>query len=224
MAQLTAAKGTSIVLPNGRSLQQSFKVLAQVNVDTFNREVRNGLLIGESPDKIARRLKGRLRRGQTGSVKQMAQKGGQLTARANREVSTLVRTSMNKWPTLQASRSIKPIKMSPKSIATLRRWTARHRPSVDRLMAASSNTAAGHNRRSISTALSTTVPVVDYKWLGIIKAPPPGRRKAAQGTVPANQTYGQWLFDQSKADKEKILGGKRRQPISTSCLARWGQA
>ena len=28
--------------------------------------------------------------------------------------------------------------------------------------------------------------------------------------MPANQTYGQWLFDQSKADKEKILGGKRR--------------
>ncbi len=95
VAQLTAAKGTSIVLPNGRSLQQSFKVLAQVNVDTFNREVRNGLLIGESPDKIARRLKGRLRQGQAGSVKQLAQKGGQLTARANREVSTLVRTSMN---------------------------------------------------------------------------------------------------------------------------------
>ena len=209
VAQLTAAKGTSIVLPNGRSLQQSFKVLAQVNVDTFNREVRNGLLIGESPDKIARRLKGRLRQGQTGSVKQLAQKGGQLTARANREVSTLVRTSMNQVANAasqQVYQANQDVTKKYRYIATL---DGRTSPICRALDGTEHPYGKGPQPPQHFNCRSTTVPVIDYKGLGL-STPPPGRRKAAQGTVPANQTYGQWLFDQSKADKEKILGGKRR--------------
>jgi uncharacterized protein with gpF-like domain len=39
---------------------------------------------------------------------------------------------------------------------------------------------------------STTVPVIDYEGLGFTP-PPPAKRASANGQVPADQTYGEWL-------------------------------
>ena len=55
---------------------------------------------------------------------------------------------------------------------------------------------------------STTVPIVDYKGLGI-PPPKPGKRRSSGGLVPANQHYGQWLFDQSKEVKADVLGASK---------------
>ena len=60
---LTAAQGTTITLPNGKVLEKSFRGLAESQADLFAKTVRNGLLIGESTDKIAKDLKGTLRFG-----------------------------------------------------------------------------------------------------------------------------------------------------------------
>ena len=56
-----------------------------------------GFLAGDSGPQMARRLKGRLKFADFGplSVRQLAQAGGQLTAVANHQVNTLVRTSVN---------------------------------------------------------------------------------------------------------------------------------
>jgi hypothetical protein len=67
--QLTAAQGTTITLPNGKVLEKSFRGLAESQADLFAKTVRNGLLTGESTDRLARRLKGRLRFGQPGSAR-----------------------------------------------------------------------------------------------------------------------------------------------------------
>ena len=94
--RLTAAQGSVITLPNGKVLEKSFRGLAESQADLFSMTVRNGLLTGESTDKLARRLKGRLRFGQPAmSLRQMAQAGGEVTAVANHQVMALVRTSIN---------------------------------------------------------------------------------------------------------------------------------
>ena len=93
---LTAAQGTVITLPNGKVLAKSFRGLAESQADLFAKTVRNGLLTGESTDKLARRLKGRLRFGQRAqSLRQLAQAGGQVTSVANHQVMALVRTRVN---------------------------------------------------------------------------------------------------------------------------------
>jgi len=55
---------------------------------------------------------------------------------------------------------------------------------------------------------STTVPVIDYKRLGIPE-PEEDQRASATGLVPENMTYGQWLAGQSEAVKIRTLGASR---------------
>ena len=55
---------------------------------------------------------------------------------------------------------------------------------------------------------STTVPVIDYKELDFIP-PPPAKRASANGQVPADQTYGQWLAKQDLETKAKALGANK---------------
>ena len=52
---------------------------------------------------------------------------------------------------------------------------------------------------------STTVPLIDYERLDI-PPPKPGKRRSKDGLVPADQSYGQWLNNQSKETKADVLG------------------
>lgn len=92
---LTAAKGATITLPNGQVVQKAFRGIAVDQAERFAQVVRNGLLTGEPTPAIAKRLIGNLQLGETGSVKQIAQKGGELTQATDNQVMTLVRTSVN---------------------------------------------------------------------------------------------------------------------------------
>ena len=55
---------------------------------------------------------------------------------------------------------------------------------------------------------STTVPVIDYEALGFTP-PKPGKRAAQGGMVPDDQSYGQWLSNQSKEVKADVLGPEK---------------
>ncbi len=55
---------------------------------------------------------------------------------------------------------------------------------------------------------STTVPLIDYEGLRITP-PKPGKRRSKDGLVPANQSYGQWLNNQSKETKAEVLGPEK---------------
>ena len=217
---LTATQGTAITLPNGKVLNKSFRGLAESQADLFAKTVRNGLLTGESTDKIARRLKGRLQFGDVGplsrgqvraaglSIKQLAQAGGELTSVANRQVMALVRTSLNQVAN-EASQQVyeanQDVTKRYRYVATL---DSRTSPICRALDGQEFEYGKGPKPPQHFNCRSTTVPVIDYEALGFTP-PVPGKRAAQGGMVPANQSYGQWLNSQSKETKADILGPEK---------------
>lgn len=208
--QLTAAQGTAITLPNGKVISKSFRGLAESQAELFAKTVRNGLLTGESVDKIARRLKGRLRFGESKSVRQLAQKGGEATAVANNQVMALVRTSVNQVANAASQRAYEAnqdVTQRYRYVATLDGKTSAICRALDGRVF---EYGKGPTPPQHFNCRSTTVPIINYEALGI-EPPPEGRRKATEGTVPGNLTYGQWLSRQSKADQTRILGNSPRR-------------
>lgn len=218
---LTATQGTTITLPNGKVLGKSFRGLAESQADLFAKTVRNGLLTGESTDKIARRLKGRLRFGDFGplSVRQLAQAGGELTAVANHQVLALVRTSINQVAnetSQQVYKANQDVTKRYRYVATLDNRTSAICRSLD---GREFEYGKGPTPPQHFNCRSTTVPVIDYEGLGI--EPPPetdlrrpntafGPSRTTRGDmVPSNQTYGEWLDKQSKAVKADVLGPEK---------------
>lgn len=206
--QLTAAQGTTITLPNGKVLEKSFRGLAESQADLFAKTVRNGLLTGESTDRLARRLKGRLRFGQPGSARQIAQAGGEVTSVANHQVMALVRTSLNQVAN-EASQQVyeanQDVTKRYRYVATL---DGRTSPICRALDGQEFEYGKGPKPPQHFNCRSTTVPVIDYEGLGVTP-PPPSKRRSRDGLVPANQTYGQWLNNQSKEVKADILGPEK---------------
>ena len=206
--QLTAAQGTTITLPNGKVLEKSFRGLAESQADLFAKTVRNGLLTGESTDRLARRLKGRLRFGQPGSARQIAQAGGEVTSVANHQVMALVRTSLNQVAN-EASQQVyeanQDVTKRYRYVATL---DGRTSPICRALDGQEFEYGKGPKPPQHFNCRSTTVPVIDYEGLGVTP-PPPSKRRSRDGLVPANQTYGQWLHNQSKETKADILGPEK---------------
>ena len=216
--QLTATQGTAVTLPNGKVLAKSFRGLAESQADLFAKTVRNGLLTGESTNKIARRLKGRLRFGDFGplSVRQLAQAGGELTAVANHQVLTLVRTSINQVAnetSQQVYKANQDVTKRYRYVATLDSSTS---PICRSLDGREFKYGKGPTPPQHFNCRSTTVPIIDYSGLGISRPPQTklrrpntafGPSRVSRGdTVPSNQTYGEWLDKQPKEVQEDVLG------------------
>tara|TARA_A100001201_G_scaffold138962_1_gene130444 strand:+ start:1048 stop:2238 length:1191 start_codon:yes stop_codon:yes gene_type:complete len=203
---LTAAQGTTITLPNGKVLEKSFRGLAVSQADLFAKTVRNGLLTGQSIDKIAKELKGTLRFGQPGSARQIAQAGGKVTAMANRQVMALVRTSVNQVAneaSQQVYKANQDVTPRYRYVATLDSKTS---PICRALDGQEFEYGKGPTPPQHFNCRSTTAPIIDY---GDLTPPPPGKRAAQGGMVPEDQTYGQWLNNQSKEVKADILGPEK---------------
>jgi SPP1 gp7 family putative phage head morphogenesis protein len=205
---LTAAQGTTITLPNGKVLEKSFRGLAESQADLFAKTVRNGLLIGESTDKIAKDLKGTLRFGQPGSARQIAQAGGKVTAMANRQVMAMVRTSINQVANASSQQVYEANQDVTKRYRYVATLDSRTSPICQALDGQEFDYGKGPVPPQHFNCRSTTVPLIDYKGLGI-PPPKPGKRRSSDGLVPANQTYGQWLSNQSKAVKADVLGPEK---------------
>jgi SPP1 gp7 family putative phage head morphogenesis protein len=216
---LTAAQGTTVTLPNGKVLEKSFRGLAESQADLFAKTVRNGLLTGESTEKIARRLKGRLRFGQSGSLRQIAQAGGEVTAVANNQVMALVRTSINQVAnetSQQVYKANQDVTKRYRYVATL---DSRTSPICRSLDGREFKYGKGPTPPQHFNCRSTTVPIIDYSGLGISRPPQTelrrpntafGPSRARRGdTVPSNQTYGEWLDKQPKEVKADVLGASK---------------
>jgi len=202
---LTAAEGATITLPNGQVVQKAFRGIAEDQAELFGQVVRQGLLTGETTDEIANRLKGRLRYGQPGSVKEIAKKGGQATTVANNQVVALVRTSINQVANAasqQVYEANQDITKKYRYVATLDSRTSAICRALD---GREFEYGKGPKPPQHFNCRSTTVAVIDYKGLGF-DPPPLGKRSAQGGMVPADQSYGQWLAKQSKATKAEALG------------------
>ena len=222
--RLDAAKGATITLPNGKVLEKSFRGIATSNTEIFARNVRVGLLEGQSIERISRGLRGRVRFGQRGSVAQIQRMGGDATKMANHQLLTLVRTSVNQVAnaTAQANyQANQEVTKKYKYVATLDGRTSPICRSLDGKEFAYND---GPTPPQHFNCRSTTVPIIDYKGLGV-NQPPPDRRKARNaknGLIPGDQTYGDWLAGQSKKTKAEILGSERRAEIFDSFTKKVG--
>jgi SPP1 gp7 family putative phage head morphogenesis protein len=217
---LTAAKGATITLPNGQVVQKAFRGIATDQAERFSQVVRNGLLTGEPTPAIAKRLIGNLQLGETGSVKQIAQKGGELTQATDNQVITLVRTSVNQVANAasqQVYEANQDITQKYRYVATLDARTSSICRALD---GREFEYGKGPTPPQHFNCRSTTVPVIDYKALGFTP-PPPSKRASMDGPVPADMSYGQWLAKQDAATKAEVLG-KEKVPYFNKLVEKYG--
>ena len=217
---LTAAKGATITLPNGQIIQKAFRGIASDQAERFAQVVRNGLLTGEPTPAIAKRLIGNLQLGETGTVKQIAKKGGELTQATDNQVLTLVRTSVNQVANAssqQVYEANQDITQKYRYVATLDSRTSSICRALD---GREFEYGKGPTPPQHFNCRSTTVPVIDYEALGF-EPPPPGKRASMDGPVPADLSYGQWLAKQDAATKAEVLG-KEKVPYFNMLVKKYG--
>ena len=206
---LTAAQGATITLPNGEVVSKAFRGIAVDQSERFSQVVRQGLLTGEPTPDIAKRLIGSLQFGERAKTpKQLIAAGGQATAVADNQVMALVRTSINQV----ANTASQQVYEANQDITPRYRYVATLDTRTSSICRALDGREFEYGKGPLPpqhfNCRSTTVPVIDYKTLGF-DPPPPGRRAATGGQVPANESYGQWLAKQDLPTKAKALGASK---------------
>jgi SPP1 gp7 family putative phage head morphogenesis protein len=201
---LTAAKGATITLPNGEVLEKAFRGIAVDQAERFSQVVRNGLLTGETTPSIAKRLIGNLQFGEEAkTVRQLVAAGGQATAVADNQVMALVRTSINQV----ANSASQQVYEANQDITKKYRYVATLDSRTSSICAALDGQEFEYGKGPMPpqhfNCRSTTVPIIDPDIL------PPStiaKRASADGPVPINTSYGQWLKDQPLKTQQDVLG------------------
>jgi SPP1 gp7 family putative phage head morphogenesis protein len=223
---LTAAKGATITLPNGSTVKKAFRGIATDQAERFSQVVRNGLLTGETTPSIAKRLIGRLERSgerlifgevatttgqlRAAGVKSIVASGGELTAMADNQIMSLVRTSINQVAN-SASMAVyeanQDVTKKYQYIATLDSLTS---PICRALDGQKFEYGKGPTPPQHFGCRSKVVAVIDYKGLGFPELESEFETRASKGgQVPANTTYGQWLKDQPLKTQQDVLGASK---------------
>ena len=206
---LTAAQGATITLPNGEVVTKAFRGIAVDQAERFSQVVRQGLLTGEPTPAIAKRVIGSLQFGEEAkTVKQLIAAGGQATAVADNQVIALVRTSINQV----ANTASQQVYEANQDITPRYRYVATLDTRTSAICRALDGREFEYGKGPLPpqhfNCRSTTVPVIDYKALGFTP-PPSGTRASADGQVPVNESYGQWLAKQPLPVKAKALGANK---------------
>jgi SPP1 gp7 family putative phage head morphogenesis protein len=222
---LTAGQGAAITLPNGEVVEKAFRGLAESQAQKFNAIVRTGILTGEPTAQIANRLVGNLEFGDLAkTARQQALAGGELTRMADHQVLTVVRTSVQQVANAaseQVYRANDDITKKYRYVATLDSRTSAICRSLD-------GKEYVYGKGPVPpvhfNCRSTTIPIIDYKGLGI--PPPdwgtgPSVRASADGPVKGSLTYGQWLKQQPAAYQDEVLG-KNRAAYFTKLSNKYG--
>ena len=212
---LTAKEGELIELPNGESIRKSFRGITNKSAEKLGREIRDGLLAGDTTQQIRTRLIGQLRFNSKGNVRQIAMAGGNATRAANHQIMTIVRTSLNQVSNVAAQQVYKANPDATKKyryLATLDSRTSSRCRLLDQQVF---EYGKGAEPPQHFNCRSRTVPEIDYDNLSRVfgrKIEAPRRRgfrPSESGLVPAGQPYGTWLAQQSPAVKAKALGAKK---------------
>lgn len=207
--RVTIADGVTLTLPNGQVLKNSFENMAEREAAAFGQAVRNGFLTGESTESITRRLIGRLQQGDSGSISQLLRAGGAATTKANNQIRTVVRTSINQVANAASMKAYE----ANQDITKKYRYTATLDSRTSPICRALDGTEHFYGKGPIPpqhfNCRSTTVPIIDYEGLGF-DPPPPSKigRPNSDKNIPDGETYGAWLKRQPKAVQEKVLGDK----------------
>ena len=207
--RVTFRDGVSMTLPNGQVLKKSFENMAEREAAAFGQAVRNGFLTGESTESITRRLIGRLQQGDSGSISQLLRAGGSATTKANNQIRTVVRTSINQVANAASMKAYE----ANQDITKKYRYTATLDSRTSPICRALDGTEHFYGKGPIPpqhfNCRSTTVPIIDYENLGF-DPPPPSKigRPNSDKNIPDGETYGAWLKRQPKAVQEEVLGNK----------------
>jgi SPP1 gp7 family putative phage head morphogenesis protein len=201
---LTAAKGATITLPNGEVLTKAFRGIAVDQAERFSQVVRNGLLTGETTPSIAKRLIGNLQFGEEAkTVRQLVAAGGQATAVADNQVMSLVRTSINQV----ANSASQQVYEANQDITKKYRYVATLDSRTSSICAALDGREFPYGKGPTPpqhfNCRSTTVPIIDPD---ILPPSTTAKRASADGPVPINTSYGQWLKDQPLKTQQDVLG------------------
>jgi SPP1 gp7 family putative phage head morphogenesis protein len=201
---LTAAKGATITLPNGEVLTKAFRGIAVDQAERFSQVVRNGLLTGETTPSIAKRLIGNLQFGEEAkTVRQLVAAGGQATAVADNQVMALVRTSINQV----ANSASQQVYEANQDITKKYRYVATLDSRTSSICAALDGREFPYGKGPTPpqhfNCRSTTVPIIDPD---ILPPSTTAKRASADGPVPINTSYGQWLKDQPLKTQQDVLG------------------
>jgi SPP1 gp7 family putative phage head morphogenesis protein len=201
---LTAAKGTMITLPNGEVVEKAFRGIAVDQAERFSQVVRNGLLTGETTPSIAKRLIGNLQFGEEAkTVRQLVAAGGQATAVADNQIMALVRTSINQV----ANSASQQVYEANQDITKKYRYVATLDSRTSSICAALDNQEFPYGKGPMPpqhfNCRSTTVPIIDPD---ILPPSTTAKRASADGPVPINTSYGQWLKDQPLKTQQDVLG------------------
>ena len=212
---LTAKEGELIELPNGESIRKSFRGITNKSAEKLGREIRDGLLAGDTTKQIRSRLIGSLRFNSNGNVRQIAAAGGNATKAANHQVMTIVRTSLNQVSNVAAQQVYKANPDATKKyryLATLDSRTSSRCRLLDQQVF---EYGKGPEPPQHFNCRSRTVAEIDYENLSRVfgrKIEAPRRRgfrPSESGLVPAGESYGTWLAKQSPAVKAKALGASK---------------
>ena len=186
--------GQEISLPNGEVVRDAFNKMSRRQAELFSVSVRNGLIEGQSIEKIVRRLKGRLDRDQRGTIDTIIAAGGQATSVPNNQIRAIVRTSVNQ-------------------VAV----------AADRIVAAQNPEATRKYRytATLDTKTSAICRALDGKIFTHGKGPYPPQHfncRSRYVNIPrglekefkdVREDYGEWLNSQSDAVKDDALGPGR---------------
>jgi SPP1 gp7 family putative phage head morphogenesis protein len=208
---LTAAKGATITLPNGEVLEKAFRGVAVDQAERFSQVVRNGLLTGETTPSIAKRLIGNLQFGEEAkTVRQLVAAGGQATAVADNQVMALVRTSINQV----ANSASQQVYEANQDITKKYRYVATLDSRTSSICAALDGREFPYGKGPMPpqhfNCRSTTVPIIDPDIL------PPStiaKRASADGPVPINTSYGQWLAEKHQAETNADVRARHEKTL-----------
>ena len=215
---LTAAQGSEVLLPNGETVQKAFRGLASRQATQFNQVVRTGLLSGETTESIVSQLIGNLQFGQGAKTNQQYLLAGkEVLNMASHQIRTVVRTSINQVSNAasqQVYKANEDITEKYKYVSTLDSKTTALCASLD---GKEFEYGKGPEPPQHFNCRSTTVAVIDYDALKKMgwdfDVPKEGRRAAAGGMVPANKTYGKWLYGQRKAGTKFTPGARQIEAL-----------
>jgi SPP1 gp7 family putative phage head morphogenesis protein len=208
---LTAAKGATITLPNGEVLEKAFRGIAVDQAERFSQVVRNGLLTGETTPSIAKRLIGNLQFGEEAkTVRQLVAAGGQATAVADNQVMALVRTSINQV----ANSASQQVYEANQDITKKYRYVATLDSRTSSICAALDGREFEYGKGPMPpqhfNCRSTTVPIIDPD---ILPPSTTAKRASADGPVPINTSYGQWLAEKQKGETNADLRARQEKTL-----------
>lgn len=186
---------------DGRDMDQWFKSLGRQTRENIMRQIRAGMVEGESIDQIARRIRGRQAQNFTDGVLQTTRRNAAAIAR-----SAVIHTSNQARQEFHRQNS--DLIKAEQWVATLDVRTCTECMGLD---GRSFDIGDGRRPPAHVGCRCIMVPVTkSWRELGIdLDEAPEGTRASMNGQVPEKMTFGEWLRRQPAAIQDEALGPTR---------------